>query len=320
MGRLKKKSAGYGINCRKNLNRMRTYLDCIPCFFKQALEAARMAGADERTQKRILNELAGLLPKFPLSSSPPEMGRIIYGLAKNITKKDDPYLKIKEKSNKLALGIYSKLKNKVRHSQNRLLTAVELAIAGNIIDYGVKNSLNINRELARILDEENRAIKKENKTIFGYGSFKRVLNSAKTILYLADNAGETVFDRILIEEIRRIDKDKDIVYAVKEKPVINDALKKDAFSCGIDKVAEVISSGSDAPGTILSLCSKNFLALYKKADMVISKGQGNFEALSATKRQAFFLFMAKCPVIAQHVGCNVGDVILLYHSGKNRNC
>ncbi|MDP8216833.1 MAG: ARMT1-like domain-containing protein [Candidatus Kaelpia imicola] len=297
---------------------MKTYLDCIPCFFKQALEAARMAGADKKMQKRILNKVAAILPEFSLTSSPPEMGRNIYGLAREITKKDDPYLKIKEKSNKLALSIYNKLKKKVEHSHDRLLMAVELAIAGNIIDYGVKNSLNVNVELARILDEENKTIKEENKEIFDYLRFKSVLKGAKTILYLADNAGETVFDRILIEEIKRIDKGKRIIYAVKEKPVINDALIKDAYMCGINKIAEVVSSGSDAPGTILSLCSKEFLLMYKKADMVISKGQGNFEALSDARREIFFLFMAKCPVIALDVGCRVGDVILFSHQGKGK--
>jgi len=297
---------------------MRTYLDCIPCFFKQALESARLAGAGRKKQKRILDELAAVLPKFPLTSSPPEMARIIYGLARTITQKDDPYKKIKEKSNKLALGVYGKLKNKVKHSPDSLLTAVELAIAGNIIDYGVKNSLSVDKELEKILKEENKAIKKEGKAIFDYQRFKRVLDGAKTILYLADNAGETVFDRVLIEEIRRIDKDKDIIYAVKERPVINDALLKDALTCGIDKVARVISSGLDAPGTILTLCAKDFLKIYRSADMVISKGQGNFEALSRTKREVFFLFMAKCPVIAKDVGCEIGDVILSYHAKKCR--
>lgn len=277
-----------------------------------------MAGAGERMQKKVLNELAGILPEFPLTSSPPEMGRIIYGLAKRITKKDDPYLEIKEKSNKLALGIYDKLKKKVSCSHDRLLMAVKLAIAGNIIDYGVKNSLNVNVELARILNEENKAIKKETKSIFDYAGFKSALRRAKTILYLADNAGETVFDRILIEEIKKIDRDKKIVYAVKEKPVINDALVEDACVCGIDKLAEVISSGSDAPGTVLSLCSIDFLKIYEKSDMVISKGQGNFEALSREKRPIFFLFMAKCPVIAMDVGCDVGDIILLYNNTRPR--
>ena len=292
---------------------MKTYLDCIPCFFKQALEAARIAGAGKKVQKRILNELARILPEFPLTSSPPEMGRIIYGLVKRITQKDDPYLKIKEKSNKLALNIYGKLKKKIGRCPDRLLMAVKLAVGGNIIDYGVKNSLNVDVELAKILDEENKVIKEENKIMFNYTAFKNTLRRAKTILYLADNAGETVFDRILIEEIKKIDRDKRIIYAVKEKPVINDALFEDACVCGINKLAEVISSGSDAPGTILSLCSKEFLKIYKKADMVISKGQGNFESLSGAKRQIFFLFIAKCPVIAKDIGCKLGEVILFCH-------
>ena len=297
---------------------MKTYLDCIPCFFKQALESARIAGASKRMQKIILDEIARILPEISLNSSPPEISRIINKILRKITKNNDIYFSIKEKSNKLALNIYGRLKEKVRRSPDSILMAVELAIAGNIIDYGVKNSLNVDDELAKILDEENKAIRKENKTIFDCAKFKRVLKKAKTILYLADNAGETVFDRVLIEEIKRIDKTKKIIYAVKEKPAINDALVRDALSCGIDKIARVISSGSDAPGTILCLCSKEFLKIYRSSDMVISKGQGNFEALSGAKRPVFFLFMAKCPVIAKDVGCELGDVILLYHSGKKQ--
>ncbi len=297
---------------------MRTYLDCIPCFFKQALEAGKIAGANKVTQKRILDKLAKDFPKFSLSASPPEIGRDIYAIVRKITKKKDPFAKIKAKSNTLALNIYKKLKNKVAHSSDRLLMATELAIAGNIIDYGVKNSLNVDTELARILAEENRSIKQESKVTFDYNSFKRALKKSHTILYLGDNAGETVFDRVLIEEIKRDDKNNNITYAVKKSPVINDALIKDAIDCGIDKSAKIISSGSDAPGTVLSLCKKSFLNLFNKADMVISKGQGNFEALSGSKRPVFFLFMAKCPVVAQHVGCKIGDIILSYHPGKRR--
>ncbi len=294
---------------------MKTYLDCIPCFFKQALEAARTAGASAKTQKKILDELAGILPKISLTSSPPETGRIIYSLVGKITGKNDPYLKEKKRSNELALAIYDKLKRKVALAGDKLLLAVELAIAGNIIDYGVKNSLNVDAELAKILNQEEEVIKKENKAIFDYAKFKRVLRQAKNILYLADNAGEVVFDRILIEQIKSMDKGKGIIYAVKEKPAINDALRADAIACGIEEIARIVSSGSDAPGTVLSLCSNNFLSIYRRADMVISKGQGNFEALSNAKRPVFFLFMAKCPVIAKDVGCKVGDVILRYHQG-----
>ena len=293
---------------------MKTYLDCIPCFFKQALEASRIAGARETAQKKILDAVAKAFLKFPLTSSPPKMGREIYRIVNAVVKNNDPYRKIKEQSTRRALRVYDDLLKKVAHSKDRLLTATQLAIAGNIIDYGVKNSLNVEEELKKIMREERSVIKNENKRLFAYTAFRKTVNKSKTILYLGDNAGETVFDRILIEEIKRIDETKRIIYAVKEKPVINDALEKDALDAGIGTVAEIVSSGSDAPGTVLSLCSKKFLAMYRQADMVISKGQGNFEALSKAKRAIFFLFMAKCPVVANDVGCALGDIILLHRS------
>ena len=271
-----------------------------------------MSGANRKMQKRILDEIALAIPKFPLTYSPPQMARIINGTIRRITGKSDPYVKIKEESNSLALGVYARLKKKVVRSRDRLLTAVELAIAGNIIDYGVKNTLNVGEELKRILDKEDKAIRKENRSIFNYKSFRSALKRSKTILYLADNAGEVVFDRILIEKIKETYKDKNIIYAVKEKPVINDALREDAVFAGIGKKATIVSSGVDTPGTVLSLCSKEFLKIFKRADMIISKGQGNFEALSDCKRSIFFLFMAKCQVIAKDVKCGLGDVILLY--------
>jgi uncharacterized protein with ATP-grasp and redox domains len=295
---------------------MKTYLDCIPCFFKQALHAARIAGSDEITQKRILDEVARILPGFSLNSSPPEMGLIIHRLIKGLTLMEDPYSQIKAESNRAALRIYPALEERLSASDERLLTAVQLAIAGNIIDYGAQDSLEVSRELQKILNLERKTLSEDDKSLFDYPQFRQALSSARTVLYLADNAGETVFDRILIEEIRRIDRDKRIIYAVKEKPIINDALAEDAYQCAIDKVAEIVSSGSDAPGTVLSLCSIEFLKLYREADMVISKGQGNFEALSEERRSIFFLFMAKCHVVARDVGCNRGDIILYDNSRK----
>jgi uncharacterized protein with ATP-grasp and redox domains len=293
---------------------MKTYLDCIPCFFKQALEAARLAGASAKTQKRVIDELAKALPEFPLTSSPPEMGRIIYQLINKITRTKDPYLALKDKGNQLALDMEHALRKKINNSHDRLLTATELSILGNIIDYGAKNMLDVEAEMAKILEEENRVKTLADKDNFHYMQFREGLGEARTILYLADNAGEVVFDKILIEEIRRYAGNKKIIYAVKEKPIINDALIDDAYVCGMPEIAGVISCGADAPGTILSLCSRKFLEIYNRAEMIISKGQGNFEALSLEKRPIFFLFMAKCPVIAREVGCNVGEMILIGNS------
>ncbi len=296
---------------------MRTFLECIPCFFRQALEASRLAEASPRTQRRVLNALAKISPSFSLVSSPPETGRLVYRLVSKITGKKDPYEAIRTQSNQKALRLYPRLKQKIARSRDPMATAVRLAIAGNIIDYGVKNSLNVEQELEKIMREENRLIPEEDKKFYQYAKFKKAIVRARTVLYLADNAGEVVFDRLLLEEIRRLDPLKKILYAVKSRPIINDALVKDAKECGIDRMAEILPSGSDAPGTILSLCSPVFLSAYRKADMVISKGQGNFEALSPSRRPVFFLFMAKCPVVARHAGCRVGDIIL-QQGGQNR--
>ncbi len=175
---------------------MKTYLDCIPCFFRQALEGARIVNASPKRQKQIIDGFAERIPKISLRSSPPEIARIGYALLKKISPSGDPYRRIKQKSNRIALRQLKKLKHSVNRSQDRLLKALELAIAGNIIDFGVKNNLNIEEELKRILTEENKVIHK--KSIFHYSEFKRALKRAKNILYLADNAGEVVFDRILV--------------------------------------------------------------------------------------------------------------------------
>jgi len=279
---------------------------------------SRLAGLKEKKQREVLLEVARQLPEVSLNSCPPKIAFIVNKTIQRFTNNKDVYLKIKEKSNKLALGIYDRLKRKVNFSHDRLLMAVELAIAGNLIDYGVKNTLNIEVELEKILKEENKSIKQESKVIFDYKKFKTALKKAKIILYLADNAGETVFDRILIEEIKKYDGDKKVIYATRGKPIINDALIEDAYICGIDEIANVISSGVDTPGIILSRSSKEFLKIYRKADMVISKGQGNFEALSYAKRSIFFLFMAKCPVVAKEVGAKLGDIVLFCNQKKNR--
>ncbi|MFH1063408.1 MAG: ARMT1-like domain-containing protein [Candidatus Omnitrophota bacterium] len=293
---------------------MKTYLDCIPCFFRQAIDAGRMAGLDAKQQKKIIDELASILPKLSLAMSPPEIARLTNKILQKNAKSKDIYAKIKQKSNRIGLRMYKKLKQKVQNAKDPLLDAVEIAIIGNIIDYGAKNQLDVDKELAKMLRQEKQLIKKEKKQIFNYQEFKRQLVKAKTILYLADNAGETVFDRVLLEQIKSIHPDKKIIYAVKDKPVINDALLEDALYCGIDKFAEIMSSGSDAPGTVLGLCSKKFLALYKQADMVISKGQGNFEALTPAKRPIFFLFMVKCAVVAKNIDCKIGNIILFYNN------
>jgi len=272
-------------------------LDCIPCFLRQALKASRIAGADEDTQKKILSKLSALIPELLSKDTPPEAGKEVYQIVSDLTGNKDPFKAIKEESNKFALSLCPGLEIKLTNSKDKIFSAIKLAIAGNTIDYGAPNSFNIKEEMENCL--------KKNFAIFDYPEFLQALNNAKSILYIGDNAGEAVFDRILIEQLG-----KKVVYAVRDKPIINDALISDAYACGINKVAEVISSGSDAPGTIPNLCSPEFLKIYNSSSLIISKGQGNFETLSEEKKPIFFLFKAKCSVIAKEVGCKVNDLIL----------
>ena len=288
---------------------MRTYLDCIPCFYRQALEAARIAGANEIIQKKIIDELSQLIPDFSLDANPPEMGRTIYTLVRKITGVKDPFKEIKENSNKFALKLYPELKQEINNSEDKLLTAIKLSIAGNVIDYGVKNSLKAGEEINDIFNKDFKNNAKSNKTVFRYQEFKEILSKVNHIIYLADNAGEVVFDRLLIEELTEKLR-KQVIYVVRGKPIINDALIEDAIFCRINKVAKIISSGSDAPGTIMKYCSSEFKELYQNAELIISKGQGNYESLSEEDKSIFFLFKAKCPVIAKDIGCEVGDMIL----------
>ncbi len=294
---------------------MRTYLDCIPCFFRQALQAARISGADLEIQKEVLYNLSQLVPDFSYDTSPVEMGRIIYTMVSKATGKKDPYKEIKEESNRLALKIYPELKKKVRESDNPLLTAVMLAIKGNLIDFNLKDSQEISSEIDRIASHNFDLGAICSNKHFNYQYFYQYLLKSKYILYLADNAGEVVFDRILIEQLVD-DYKKNILYVVKGKPALNNALVDDAIYCGINNIAKVISCGADCPGVLLEECSSEFMRLFKEAEMIISKGQGNYEALSEESSPIFFLLIAKCPVIAKHIGCGIGDFILQNKSLK----
>jgi len=289
---------------------MKTYLDCIPCFYRQALDAARIAGADELVQKKIIDKISRLIPNFSLETVPPEMGREIYSLVGKISGVKDPFKEMKENSNKFALKLYPKLKQEINNSEDRLLAAVKLSIIGNIIDYGAKNTLDVPKEIDYLFQGNFIINNENNSTTFKYNQFKEALNKVDTIIYLADNAGEVVFDRLLIEELVK-ELGKEVIYVVKGKPIINDALIEDALFCGINKVTKITSSGSDAPGTILKYCSPGFMELYQDAELIISKGQGNYEALSEEDKSIFFLLRAKCPVIAEDIGCKVGDMVLV---------
>ncbi|HDR16255.1 MAG TPA: DUF89 family protein [Desulfobacteraceae bacterium] len=272
---------------------MNTYLECIPCFFRQALFAAREATNDESKIKEVLDRVAELVPGIPLNSSPPETARLIYRVVREVTGRADPFEVYKERSIEKAKSFYPELKSLVERSEDPLRTAVMVAIAGNIIDPGADPNFDLMREMDSFLSQD--------LSIDDYESFRHRLESAHSLLYLGDNAGETVFDKILIETVG-----KDVIYAVRGAPIINDATIEDAEKSGLGEIARIVSSGCDAPGTILKRCSREFLDIFETADVIVSKGQGNYESLAGVEAQVFFLLKVKCPVIARRWMIRIG--------------
>ena len=280
---------------------MKIFLDCIPCFVRQALDSARLASDDEQIHEKVVREVLHLAADLDMSQSPPAIGQKIHRLIRTLVGSNDPYYRVKKQFNNLALKLYPDLRKQIISSNDQFETAVRLAIAGNIIDFGVKTSLSesevkqtINDSLSGYLDPEQVL------------NFKNAVIEAGKILYLADNAGEIVFDHLLIEQLP-IEK---ITVVVKGSPVINDATMEDANLAGLTRVVEVIDNGSDGPGTILETCSQSFRDRFEGADLIIAKGQGNYETLSDIDKNIFFLLKAKCPVIARDLSCQVGKMIL----------
>jgi uncharacterized protein with ATP-grasp and redox domains len=276
---------------------MKTYLDCFPCFVNQALRCGRWVTDDVTILKQLVDEVGMMLKDIPLTNIPPETGEIIYRRVREISGIDDPLKEVKNQSTQEILNIYPELQDLVTESDNPLLTAVRLAIAGNVIDFGVNDGYDIEKEIRITLDKEF-----EICDIF---ALQRDLDRAENILYIGDNAGEAVFDRLLIETMN-----KPTVFVVRDEPVLNDVTYEDAIAAGLQDVAQIFSSGSTAPGTILKKCSNEFRELYQDAELIIAKGQGNYEGLSDEKRSVFFLLKAKCPVIARDIGVSNGAIVL----------
>ncbi len=281
---------------------MHTHLDCIPCFIRQALDSARAVTSDENIVAGSLRRVLEAAARFDPALTPPEMGQIIHQIIREETNDPDPYREIKERSIETALALAPMVEKKIKASSCPFETAVRFAIAGNIMDFALKSAW----DPARIDDSFEKAAR-HPLDVNMVGALEERIAGAASVLFLADNAGETVFDRLLIETFPG---DAPVTYAVKAGPIINDATRADASASGLERVAAVVDNGTDAPGTVLSRCSAAFLGLFDTADVVLAKGQGNFETLISAPREVFLLTQIKCPVIGDMFGFRVGDWIV----------
>lgn len=278
---------------------MQISLECYPCFLKQTVRALTQNSGDGAPQREIIGRVLDLIKSADTSRTPAHLTSHLHRIVREGLG-HDPFSRVKREYNGVALQLLPELREKVRLSRDPLHTAARLAIAGNIIDFGIFSTFDIEGSIRRALDETIAAD--------DYPYFRHAVSGADSVLYLLDNAGEIVFDMLLIEQL--VSMKKEVKAVVKGAPVINDVTWEDALQTGLTDICEVMDNGSDAVGTILELTSPDFQEAFGRSDLIISKGQANFETVPVNDKKVFYLFQSKCDVVSRELGLETGAMLL----------
>ena len=281
---------------------------CILCLFNQALNTVRFITDDPKVHQRVLRRLAGVLSKQTWNQTPTALSQHVYRIASEITGIRDPYTKQKAETNRTAMRLLPELRTFIRQAKDPLDAALHAAVAGNIIDLGIGHKFDLEKDIRRLM--------REPFAISAIRDFRKELRPGRKLLYLGDNAGEIVFDTLLVEHARS--RGVEVTYTVKSGPVINDATMEDAEFCGMTKLARVIETGSDDIGVSWKNASREFRAAFKAADVIVTKGHGNFETCDERPENLYFLLKAKCQVVAATLGVKLGDLVFAMSKAKPR--
>ncbi|HZX21180.1 MAG TPA: ARMT1-like domain-containing protein [Clostridia bacterium] len=277
---------------------MKIFLDCLPCMLRQVLESAHMATDDETVHERIMDEAVKVLSEYKQHSCAPELCEAMHIIVKKHTGVDDPYSEIKSRDISSALKLEPIIRKFAISGENLLIGLLKVSATGNVMDSALYSDLDIEACLTEEMEKPF--------VICDDDKFNKDIDGAETILIIGDNAGEAVFDKPLAEHLSCGHK---VIYAVRDVPIINDATVEDAFKTGIADYSEVVSTGCGMPGAVIESCSIEFQEMFNNADVVISKGQGNFEALSDTTRSVYFLLKAKCCRIANALDVEINEYV-----------
>lgn len=273
--------------------------DCVVCSINMVLNLFKNGLIDLKHQEEILRKVLKYYSEADYTQLTIEAAKNIQAIVREVAGVADPYKTLKDKYNLKALEYYKKYKKLLENDKNKREKALRLAIAGNIIDFGPTHDFDVDKKIIEVL-EANFPIN-DSELLF------EEIDKAKTILYLGDNTGEIVFDKLFLETIGH----PNVTFAVRHSPVLNDATMEDVTLAGIDKLANVITNGDNAPGTLLKSVSNEFLEHFNSADLIISKGQGNFEGLSSiTDKNIYFLLTVKCEQIAIDLNVQKGDCVV----------
>ena len=266
--------------------------DCIACLFNQSLKVTKLLELDDETSKKVFDSTAQILIDHDMNYTPPQIAKEIYQSISDITGEEDPVLLSKERATQEALKIDNSFIQTIPD-------ALKLAVIGNVIDFGAQKQFDLSEMIQNHFHQA-----------FGiddYATFERELKDAKEMVIIGDNVGEHIFDKVLIETIKK-SYDIEVYYFVRGKPIINDVTVKEAQI--LKGCAHIIDTGVATPGYDLEEINAESKAIFDSADIVLAKGMGNFESLYlADKRPVYFLFVVKCTVVAQAIGKEVKELI-----------
>lgn len=276
---------------------MRTFPECYGYLLRQAVSAMNYGGVDQRTQIDTIKEVLHTLEKADDSLTPSNLAGQTNRVIREMVGIDDLYREIKQESHILAEEYLEDLIDLSKEGSDKLEQGLKISAAGNIIDVVHVNDYDLWKEVITTVNQE----------LLGGGveAFRQRIAESPYLLYLADNVGETIFDRVFIETL-----DIPVIYAVKGGSILNDATLEDALAAGIDQLAEIVETGSRSPGTILNQCSEEFQKLFEKSNLVLSKGQANYETLDDKGDKIFFLLRVKCPVLSREINAPLGTLVL----------
>jgi uncharacterized protein with ATP-grasp and redox domains len=277
---------------------MNISLDCIPCIVNSFLRLLQSGILPDAEKEPAMRRLLDFLARADYRQSPPALGREMHRMIREVLKNPDPYKEIKEKFNTMMLGFYDDFKKMVQQADDPFDMAMRLAIAGNVIDFGPQHQLDVMDTIQRVVHAA--------LAIDDSPQLRGDLQDASTVLYVGDNCGEIVTDKLFIEIMNH----PNIYFAVRGSPAINDVTVDDATTIGMDQWANIVTTGDDAPGAVWETASDDFRKLFLTADVVIAKGQGNLEGLIDVKHNIYFLLVTKCDLIANRVGTKTGDFIV----------
>ena len=275
---------------------------CVGCIINQSLKVAETIGASKPLQNTLVSTVEKMSEEFSFELSPPEIAADVYEKMAQIAHKEDLYDEVKELSTQKALSFIPLLKEQLRTSENKLLTATKIAVAGNVIDLAAEVEFDLEEELSKIFHTE-----------FSHNDFEKLthtLQRAKKVVVLGDNVGEHIFDYLYIETLQELYPQIHFSYMVRGNPIINDVTLKEAKEVGFDKLCELVDSGVNTPGFTYNRANTYAQELFDGADLVISKGMGNYECLTPSHKKGIcFLLKVKCNVVATSLGQELGDIV-----------